>query len=303
MTEIRKIPIGELLDVARASVTKVRHMTGKIKPFEVNLYGVPRGGIPVVFLLMAYDLNFNAVDDPEEADIIVDDLLDSGATRGRYGKKYPKIPFFPLFNKEFDSRWIVFPWEISDQDMSATDIPTRLIQYIGEDPTRGGLIDTPDRFLKAWKEKTVGYDQDPSDIMKVFTDGAESYDEMIIVKDIEIESVCEHHLERIWGVAHIAYIPDGKIVGLSKMFRLAEIFSRRLQVQERLTSQIAESLENILKPKGVGVVIEARHACMESRGICRRGQTTITSALKGVFKNHPETRAEFLKLATTKKEL
>ncbi len=176
-----------------------------------------------------------------------------------------------------------------------------ILRYIGEDPDREGLIETPKRFLKAWKNYWgVGYAKEPSGVMKVFTDGASGYDEMVIVKDIKLYSHCEHHIAPIVGVCHIAYIPaqgkEAKIIGLSKLARLTDIFARRLQVQERLTTQIAEALMEELKPLGVAVVIEAEHLCMSSRGVEKQGSTTITSKLTGCFKDEPETRAEFMRL-------
>lgn len=169
-----------------------------------------------------------------------------------------------------------------------------LLRMIGEDATREGLQDTPKRVVKAWDHWTRGYYMDPSDILKVFEDGAQSYDEMVLVRDIPIYSKCEHHLADIFGTACIAYIPDGKIVGLSKLSRLADCFARRLQVQERMTVQIADALVEHLQPKGVGVMIRARHMCMESRGICQQGHHTVTTALRGVIKHDASARAEFL---------
>lgn len=166
-----------------------------------------------------------------------------------------------------------------------------------ENPDREGLLETPARVVKAWQHWTGGYAVDIAKLLKVFKDGSENYDEMVIVKDIPIYSKCEHHLADIFGTATIAYIPDGNIVGLSKLSRLADAFARRLQVQERLTCQIADALQLHLQPKGVGVVIKARHMCMESRGLCQQGHHTVTSALRGVIKSQPETRAEFLQIA------
>lgn len=163
---------------------------------------------------------------------------------------------------------------------------------------REGLQETPARVAKAWEFWTSGYGQNAAEILKVFEDGAENYDEMVLVKDIPIYSHCEHHLAPIFGTASIAYIPDGRIVGLSKLSRLADMHARRLQVQERLTNDIAADLWEHLKPKGVGVLIRARHMCMESRGLCQQGHHTITSALRGVIKDQPEARAEFLRLAS-----
>lgn len=172
-----------------------------------------------------------------------------------------------------------------------------LLRVIGENPERGGLIETPARALKAWEFWTQGYNQNPADVLKVFEDGAEKYDQMVIVKNMPIYSHCEHHLAPFFGTATIAYIPKGKVVGLSKLKRVANIFARRLQVQERLTQQIADAIEEHLQPLGVGVVIKCRHMCMESRGIETQGAETITSALRGVIRDEPQTRAEFLNLA------
>lgn len=165
-------------------------------------------------------------------------------------------------------------------------------------PLREGLKDTPERMAKAWAFWTGGYNVDIEKLLKTFEDGAERYDEMVMVKDIPIYSKCEHHLADIFGTATIAYIPNGRVVGLSKLSRVADAFARRLQVQERLTTQIADALDQHLNPFGVGVIVKARHMCMESRGICQQGHHTITSALRGNIKTDPTVRAEFLRLAT-----
>ncbi len=171
-----------------------------------------------------------------------------------------------------------------------------LRMVIGEDDARGGLLETPARVVKAWAHWTSGYRKNAADILKVFEDGAEGVSEMVVVRDIPIYSHCEHHLAPIFGTATIAYIPDGKIVGLSKLNRLADMFARRLQVQERMTNQIADALFDNLKPLGCGVVVTARHMCMESRGVCQSSNTT-TSALRGNFKDDATVRGEFLALA------
>lgn len=177
-----------------------------------------------------------------------------------------------------------------------------LLGFIGEDPGREGLRDTPKRFLKAWKEWARGYDGNAEDILKTFEDGAENCgDEFVIVRDVPIISKCEHHLADITGVAHIGYIPNGRIVGLSKLARLADLFARRLQVQERLTNQIANALVEHLSPKGVGVVIHAAHACMSTRGVNVQGSITTTSAMRGVCLTKPEARAEFLALCEARR--
>jgi GTP cyclohydrolase I len=176
----------------------------------------------------------------------------------------------------------------------------RLIHGIIGEKERGGLEETPARVVKAWKHWTNGYHVDIPGLLKVFEDGAEGYDEMVVRKNIRIYSHCEHHLAPIIGDCTIAYIPDGKVVGLSKLDRLADAFARRLQVQERMTSQIADALMEHLQPKGVGVHINARHLCVESRGVEQHNSDTITSALRGVMKTQPETRAEFMALVNSK---
>lgn len=173
-----------------------------------------------------------------------------------------------------------------------------LTHVAGVDANREGLAETPARVVKAWKHWCSGYNVDIAQLLKVFEDGAENYDEMVLVKNIPIYSKCEHHLADIFGTATIAYIPNGRVVGLSKLSRVADAFARRLQVQERLTTQIADALDEHLRPKAVGVIVSARHMCMESRGICQQGHHTVTSALRGVFKTDPQARAEFLRLAT-----
>lgn len=169
-----------------------------------------------------------------------------------------------------------------------------LITQVGDNPNREGLKDTPKRVAKTYEKLFSGYKKNPKSILTVFND--EKYDEMIIVKGIEFYSTCEHHILPFFGKAHIGYIPNGKIIGISKIPRLVEIYARRLQNQERLTSEIAEGLNNILDPKGVGVILEAKHLCMMCRGVEKQSSKIITSSLKGLFKNNLNTRSEFLKL-------
>ena len=171
-----------------------------------------------------------------------------------------------------------------------------LLAHIGDDPTRAGLQDTPDRVRQAWQFWGSGYGVDPQTLLKTFEDGAEGADQMVVVRDIELYSHCEHHLAPFFGHAHVAYIPDQRIVGLSKIARIVEVFARRLQVQERLTNQIADALFEGLRPKGVGVVITAKHFCMCSRGVQKGEAITITSALRGDIKDEPACRSEFLTL-------
>lgn len=176
------------------------------------------------------------------------------------------------------------------------DATFSLLKAIGEDTEREGLTETPARVAKAWSVWCEGYSQDVNDHIKVFEET--DSDEMVVVKDIPIYSKCEHHLADIFGTATIGYIPNGRVIGLSKLSRVTNVFARRLQVQERLTRQIADALyKSALAPRGVGVVIKARHMCMESRGIRQQGHHTVTCATLGVFRNEPETRAEFLAFA------
>ena len=269
---------------------------------EVLIYGIPRGGIPVAYLLQKFAM-INLANSPEQADVIVDDVIGTGATRTRYQAEYPSKPFLTLGNNldppKSDDEWLVFPWERTEDghDESATDIVTRLLDYVGEDASREGLKETPKRVLKAWSEWTAGYGQDPADVMKVFADGAESYDEMVTVKNIPFYSMCEHHMAPFFGTATISYLPDKKVIGLSKLSRVLQIFSRRLQVQERITTQVVQALQDGLNPLGVGVLLKARHLCMESRGISQQGSETITTGLRGKFLTDPEVRAEFLAAA------
>jgi GTP cyclohydrolase IA len=159
---------------------------------------------------------------------------------------------------------------------------------------REGTADTPARVAKAWEFWTRGYREDPAELLRV-SFSAEHYDEMVLVRDIPLYSKCEHHLADIFGTACVAYIPsEGRVVGLSKLSRLVDCFARRLQMQERITAQIADAMVKHLAPKGVGVLIRARHMCMESRGICQQGHHTVTTALRGAIKEQPEARAEFL---------
>ncbi|MFL5483926.1 MAG: GTP cyclohydrolase I FolE [Gemmatimonadaceae bacterium] len=176
------------------------------------------------------------------------------------------------------------------------DLIRRELELIGEDPKREGLLATPRRVARAMTWLTQGYSHTAKEVVGngVFK---EDHDNMIMVRDIELYSMCEHHMLPFFGKAHVAYIPNGKIVGLSKIPRIVDIFARRLQVQERLTEEIAEGLCSVLQPSGVGVVIEAYHLCMMMRGVQKQNSKTITSALRGVFREDPKTRDEFLRLA------
>jgi GTP cyclohydrolase IA len=181
---------------------------------------------------------------------------------------------------------------------STQDLYTEIITRLGEDPTRDGLVKTPQRTEQAMSYLTKGYHEDAEKILRgaLF---AVDYDEMVIVRDIEVFSLCEHHMLPFFGKVHVAYIPKGKVIGLSKIPRLVEVFARRLQVQERLTRQIAETIQDAINPQGVGVVIEARHLCMMMRGVEKQHSSTVTSAMLGVF-HQQNTRAEFLSLVQSR---
>jgi GTP cyclohydrolase I len=182
---------------------------------------------------------------------------------------------------------------------SFADLVREMIVRLHEDPEREGLVRTPERVQRALEYLTRGYHEDPESMLKsaLFT---VNYDEMVIVKDIEMFSLCEHHMLPFFGKVHIAYVPNGKVIGLSKLPRLVEIFSRRLQVQERLTTQIAESIQRVIEPQGVGVVVEARHLCMMMRGVEKQHSAAVTSSMLGVFRAEQETREEFLSLIRAK---
>jgi len=178
----------------------------------------------------------------------------------------------------------------------AEDAVKTLISWAGDDPTREGLIETPKRVVKSYEEFYEGYGQDPEEILSKVFEEIEGYDEMVLVKDILLESHCEHHMVPILGKAHVAYLPDKRVVGLSKLARVVDLFSKRLQTQETMTAQIADTINNVLKPKGVAVVIDAEHQCMSSRGVSKKGTSTVTSRMLGAFRDNQKSRMEFMNL-------
>tara|TARA_R110000744_G_scaffold128003_1_gene235004 strand:- start:1 stop:840 length:840 start_codon:yes stop_codon:yes gene_type:complete len=259
-------------------------LTIKELPKGTKYYGVPRGGQIIAGMTGA------AVDTIEEADVIIDDLIDSGATEERY-KKYNK-PFLALIDKriELQGEWLVFPWESQEGDTEETveDNVRRLLQYFGEDATREGLLETPKRFIKFFKEFL-----NPPEWNCTTFEG-EGYDEMIVQTNIPFHSLCEHHIAPFFGTGTIAYIPNKRIVGLSKLARTLETYSRRLQNQERITMQVADFLWNELEPQGVAVQLTAKHMCMEMRGVKKHDTFTTTTKLIGIFKTDSSARQEFL---------
>lgn len=265
------------------------------RPGEV-VYGIPKGGmIAAGFLTEAINTT-----KPELATIILDDILDSGHTMQKYMKEFPKKKFHVLYNKKLDpalkDKWVVFPWE-EQHPMGEETIQqniVRQLQYIGEDPEREGLKDTPNRIVRSWDELYSGYGKNPEDILTVFD--ADGYDAVVLLKDIEMYSMCEHHMLPFIGRAHVAYIPDKKIVGISKLARLVEIFARRLQIQERIGDQVTSTLMSLLQPKGAACIIEAKHLCMCARGVGKQNSMMVTSSMKGAFMDKQAAREELMQL-------
>lgn len=268
----------------------------------ICVYGVPRGGVFASMALQhaarcnGQDIKIELVRLAEMADLIFDDLIDSGRTKERYSQGFPSKPFTALLDKKEDAyadTWIVFPWEEMEDQKGPQDSIVRLLQYIGEDPNREGLKETPARVVRAYDELFAGYKQDPVLLFKTFD---EPHDEMVVLKDINFTSVCEHHMLPFRGKAHVGYIPCSKVIGLSKLARLVDCFSRRLQVQERLCRQVTEVIDLNLAPQGSACVIEAEHLCLSCRGANKQGATMVTSSLTGVFRDKPEARAEFFNI-------
>lgn len=260
------------------------------------VYGVPNGGmIAAGFLKRATVTN-----DPADATVILDDILDSGKTATTYIEKYPKAVFTVLVNKKIDGYayldWIEFPWETDHPNgiQSVEENITRIIQYIGEDANRSGIIETPSRVVKSYKTLFAGYAIDPESVFKIF-DG-EKYDEIVILKDIEFYSTCEHHMLPFYGKAHIAYIAQGNIIGVSKLARLLEVFTRRMQVQERIGMQVVQALDTYLTPLGSACIIEAKHLCVACRGVQKQSSAMVTSSVTGKFREDPMVRAELFSL-------
>lgn len=261
-----------------------------------KIYGIPRGGSAVAALLRNRMSEVILVDQPEEADVFVDDIIDSGKTATTYKQRYGKqtLALFNRLDADCPRGWIVFPWDATDE-AGPEDGVVRLLEYIGEDPKRDGLRDTPKRVARAMREMTRGYEQDPALILARTFDVR--HDEMVLLRGIRFSSLCEHHLLPFSGEATVAYVPQEQVVGISKLARLVECFARRLQVQERLTQQIAEAIQRELEPIGVGVLLTAHHSCMGCRGVNQPDADMVTSCLLGSFREDARARAEFLGLA------
>jgi len=265
-----------------------------------GVYGIPRGGTYVA-IMVANLLNLNLLEEYEAGCLVVDDLVDSGKTAREFIGL--TCHFDALFRKPHSpldvaphalgiDSWIVFPWELTEESRGPEDSIRRILQHLGEDPTREGLIDTPKRVIKALRELTSGYELTNEQVLATTFD--ETCDEMVVVSGIEFSSMCEHHMLPFTGYATVAYIPNGQIVGLSKLARLVEMYAKRLQVQERMTEQIAHAIEDVLKPRGVGVIITSHHSCMGMRGVRKANARMTTSSLLGAIRSEASARAEFL---------
>lgn len=265
-----------------------------------RLYGVPRGGIYAAMLVRDWLARSGVAaylsESPEDATLIIDDIIDSGATEEKYELTHPGKPFLALVDKQKEqlSDWIVFPWELAEGETEPADNVRRLLQYIGDDPQREGLLETPQRVVKSYEQIFGGYNQDPQSHMKVFSDG--SCDEMVVLRNVEFYSCCEHHMQPFFGQAHLAYIPDGSVIGVSKLVRVLEVFARRLQIQERIGQQWTDAITKGLKPKGAACILEAKHFCMVCRGVQKQNSIMTTSSLTGAFKDDSATRAELMAL-------
>ena len=264
-----------------------------------SIYGIPRGG-SYVALELSNIMGLPLVDSPEQNTLIVDDICDSGETLSAFedwktGVLHlkPTAKIRPTFYVDQTKNWIVYPWESKTEGIK--DNITRILEFIGEDPNRDGLRDTPTRVEQAYTNTLfAGYRQSPEKILETTFDS--TFDQMVVLRDIEFYSFCEHHILPFFGKVSVGYIPNGRVVGISKIARLVEIYSRRLQIQEQLTEQIANTLNSVLKPKGVGVRITARHFCMIARGVNKQQSELVTDKLLGRIKSDDKARSEYLNL-------
>lgn len=295
------------LDILAQKLTTCQGLAGIGNwPFN-KIYGIPRGGLPVAIAL-SNRMGLPLTDNPnQERVLIVDDLVDSGATmekyRGDRGQCFaclhvkPHSPRPEFFSREIPNEWIQYFWEKDASDTVEENI-VRCLQFIGEDPTREGLIETPARIIRAWKEIFAGYAQNPEEVFTCFEEP--KVGGLVYLKDIEFYSTCEHHMLPFWGTAMIAYIPNGKVIGVSKLARLLDIYARRMQVQERIGEQVTTALMEHLKPVGAACMIEAKHLCISSRGVRKQHSVMGYNSLKGVFLDHSQAgiaaRAELMSL-------
>ena len=275
-------------------------LLGRLDDVPASVYGIPTGG-SLVAQQVAVKTGARLLDVPDPGCLVVDDLVDSGRSVEPYTAfnevrvlvRKPHSP--PAIDPDAPTvdYWVRFPWE---HESGPEDAVTRLLAWVGDDPNRDGLLDTPARVTRTLKELTAGTDVNPAELLAVtFEAGC---DEMVVLTGIEFTSLCEHHLLPFTGTAAVGYIPrDGRVVGLSKLARLVDCFARRLQLQERMTQQIAEALDQALQPFGVGVLVRAKHSCMACRGVRKPTAEFVTSTLLGYFRVSEATRSEFLGLA------
>lgn len=281
---------------------KIKQKINSRPGYYDGLVPIPRGGRPVAERLSVL-LDLPILVSPTKKSLIVDDIIDSGRTIEPY-RNYDRavllvkngLTNLTNYYVEEISGWAIFPWENTHEDM--TGYLSRIIQYLGEDVSREGLKETPKRILASWKHLFSGYDKDPKEFLKTFD--KDTYDQIVLLRDVEFFSFCEHHMLPFFGSAHIAYIPNEKVIGISKLARLLEVYSRRLQIQERIGEQITSFLVNELKAKGAGCILEARHLCMTARGVEKQHSVMVTSSLKGSMLKDQKTREEFLSLCRMK---
>lgn len=263
-----------------------------------TVYGIPQGGAPLAVMVANY-LGVRVIEEPKLGlnTLVVDDLVDSGRTLAPLFKQFktdaafakPHSPHVYAPSARVIDDWLVFPWERNNG--APTDGIVRLLEYIGENPSRDGLRDTPERVLRAWEEMTQGYKVDVAKLLTVTFDIA--CDEMVVVRNIPFASMCEHHLLPFTGTVTLGYIPKEHVVGLSKLARLVDAFAQRLQVQERLTTDLTLAMQEHLQPLGCGAIVHATHSCMCNRGVRKAGEM-VTSSLVGVLRTDPQARTEFL---------
>jgi len=277
---------------ARMFTTDINILAAKIVDHYCqydSIYGVPRGGIPLAVAL-SRELGIPLVEVIDERTLIVDDLVAAGRTRSRFMrndfvcihiKDFTPSSLLPTFWVCKENCWINYFWEANESNIQ--DHIVRLIEYIGEDPCRAGMKETPDRIVKSWEEIFAGYKQDVKEVFKTFDDEKEQFGGLVYMKGVEFYSMCEHHWLPFSGQAFIAYIPNGPVIGVSKLARLLDIFACRFQMQERIGEQVTNALMEYLKPLGAACLIEAKHLCMTCRGIKKQHSVMGYSSLKGLF--------------------